>query len=171
VAGYDLSKCAGRFDMLAAKGVWQTPMLERFRMAHQITLRAIGELHKRGNRFLAGCDGQVPGFCLRDGLEWFTKAGFSPLEALQTATINPTRFPGAGGLAGHGGGGEARRCGAAGWGSAGGFPEYSADCRRGCRGQTANAEDDRWHYRQSPALNPGKGSEAELGCQSHEAGW
>jgi imidazolonepropionase-like amidohydrolase len=45
-----------------------------------------------GNRFLAGCDGLVPGFCLHDELEWFTKAGFSPLQALQTATINPARF-------------------------------------------------------------------------------
>jgi imidazolonepropionase-like amidohydrolase len=36
----------------------------------------------------------VPGFCLHDELEWFTKAGFSPLEALQTATINPARFLG-----------------------------------------------------------------------------
>src|SRR5262249_31943845 len=27
-----------------------------------------------GNRFLAGCDGLVPGFCLDDELEWFTKA-------------------------------------------------------------------------------------------------
>jgi imidazolonepropionase-like amidohydrolase len=36
----------------------------------------------------------VPGFCLHDELEWLTKAGFSPLEALQTATINPARFLG-----------------------------------------------------------------------------
>jgi len=66
--------------------------LDRFRKANIITLRAVRDLHSRGNRFLAGCDGQVPGFCLHDELEWFTKAGFSPLEALQTATINPARF-------------------------------------------------------------------------------
>jgi imidazolonepropionase-like amidohydrolase len=36
----------------------------------------------------------VPGFCLHDELEWLTRAGFSPLEALQTATINPARFLG-----------------------------------------------------------------------------
>jgi len=35
-----------------------------------------------------------PGFCLRDELEWFTRAGFSPLEALQTATTNPAHFLG-----------------------------------------------------------------------------
>ena len=51
-------------------------------------------MYSLGNRFLAGCDGLVPGFCLHDELEWFTKAGFSPLQALQTATINPARFLG-----------------------------------------------------------------------------
>ena len=68
--------------------------LERFRQANIVTLRAVQELHAHGNRFLAGCDGQVPGFCLHEELRWFTKAGLSPLEALQTATINPARFLG-----------------------------------------------------------------------------
>jgi imidazolonepropionase-like amidohydrolase len=66
--------------------------LDKYRLAGQISLRAIHDLQLTGNRFLAGCDGLVPGFCLHDELEWFTKAGFSPLEALQTATINPARF-------------------------------------------------------------------------------
>jgi imidazolonepropionase-like amidohydrolase len=68
--------------------------LDKYRLAGQISLRAIHDLQLTGSRFLAGCDGLVPGFCLHDELEWFTKAGFSPLEALQTATINPARFLG-----------------------------------------------------------------------------
>lgn len=68
--------------------------LDRIRQANSVTARAIRELRARGNRFLAGCDGLVPGFCLHDELEWLTKAGFSPLEALQTATINPAIFLG-----------------------------------------------------------------------------
>ena len=68
--------------------------LDRMRLAAPVSLQAIHDLHSMGNRFLAGCDGLVPGFCLHDELEWFTKAGFSPLEALQTATINPARFLG-----------------------------------------------------------------------------
>lgn len=68
--------------------------LDKYRLAGKISLRAIHDLQLAGNRFLAGCDGLVPGFCLDDELEWFTKAGFSPLEALQTATINPARFLG-----------------------------------------------------------------------------
>ncbi len=69
-------------------------VLDKFRLAGRLSLQAIHDLHARGNRFLAGCDGLVPGFCLHDELEWLTKAGFSPLEALQTATINPARFLG-----------------------------------------------------------------------------
>ena len=68
--------------------------LEKFRLAARLSLQAIHDLHARGNRFLAGCDGLVPGFCLHDELEWLTKAGFTPLESLQTATINPARFLG-----------------------------------------------------------------------------
>lgn len=56
------------------------------------TEEGIRDLHDDGNQFLAGCDGLVPGFCLHDELEWLTKAGFTPLESLQTATINPARF-------------------------------------------------------------------------------
>jgi imidazolonepropionase-like amidohydrolase len=66
--------------------------LEQMRPFGQIALEAVHDLHSMGNQFLAGCDSLVPGFCLHDELEWFTKAGFSPLEALQTATINPARF-------------------------------------------------------------------------------
>jgi imidazolonepropionase-like amidohydrolase len=69
-------------------------VLDRMREAGQVSLKAIHDLHSMGNGFLAGCDGLVPGFCLHDELEWFTRAGFSPLEALQTATINPARFLG-----------------------------------------------------------------------------
>ena len=68
--------------------------LEKMRLAGHVTLQVLQDMYSLGNRFLAGCDGLVPGFCLHDELEWFTKAGFSPLQALQTATINPARFLG-----------------------------------------------------------------------------
>jgi imidazolonepropionase-like amidohydrolase len=68
--------------------------LDKLRVAGKTGVRAIRDLQLAGNRFLAGCDGLVPGFCLHDELEWLTRAGFSPLEALQTATINPARFLG-----------------------------------------------------------------------------
>lgn len=66
--------------------------LNFFRRNGRASLEAIRDLHNSGNRLLAGCDGIVPGFCLHDELEWFTKAGLSAFESLQTATINPARF-------------------------------------------------------------------------------
>jgi imidazolonepropionase-like amidohydrolase len=53
-------------------------------------------MHKAGVRFLVGTDTPnpfcLPGFSLHDELALFVQAGFSPLEALQTATINPAQF-------------------------------------------------------------------------------
>jgi len=56
-------------------------------------------LHAAGVPFLAGTDAPagfdlVPGASLHSELEWLVKAGFTPLEALQTATINPALFLG-----------------------------------------------------------------------------
>ena len=54
-------------------------------------------LHKTGVPFLAGTDTPAgvyifPGYSLHEELQRFVAAGFTPLEALQTATINPARF-------------------------------------------------------------------------------
>jgi hypothetical protein len=61
-------------------------------------LQFAGEAHKGGVQFLAGTDFGVPyivpGFSLHDELALFVQAGFTPLEALQTATINPAKFLG-----------------------------------------------------------------------------
>jgi imidazolonepropionase-like amidohydrolase len=60
-------------------------------------LEVVGLLHKAGVPFLAGTDTPpgvyiVPGFSLHEELQRFVAAGFTPLEALQTATLNPARF-------------------------------------------------------------------------------
>jgi len=56
-------------------------------------------MHHAGIPFLAGTDTPpgvyiFPGFSLHEELERFVAAGFSPLEALQTATLNPAKFLG-----------------------------------------------------------------------------
>ena len=60
-------------------------------------LEIVGMLHKAGVPFLAGTDTPAgvhifPGYSLHEELQRFVAAGFTPLEALQTATINPARF-------------------------------------------------------------------------------
>ncbi len=56
--------------------------------------------HKAGVPMLAGTDSGVsnnymfPGWSLHDELENLVKAGFTPLEALQTATLNPAKYRG-----------------------------------------------------------------------------
>jgi imidazolonepropionase-like amidohydrolase len=60
-------------------------------------LQVVGMLHKTGVPFLAGTDTPAgvhifPGYSLHEELQRFVAAGFTPFEALQTATINPARF-------------------------------------------------------------------------------
>ncbi len=60
-------------------------------------LDIVRKLHAAGVPFLAGTDtpagvGVTPGISLHLELQRFVAAGFTPLEALQTATMNPARF-------------------------------------------------------------------------------
>jgi len=62
-------------------------------------LEVVQMLHSAGVPFLAGTDTPpgvyiFPGFSLHEELQRFVAAGFTPLEALQTATLNPARFLG-----------------------------------------------------------------------------
>ena len=56
----------------------------------------VGEMNSAGVKLLAGTDTAygypVAGFALHDELALFVHAGLSPMEALQTATINPAKF-------------------------------------------------------------------------------
>jgi imidazolonepropionase-like amidohydrolase len=60
-------------------------------------LELVNAMHKVGVQFLAGTDTPpgvyiFPGFSLHEELQRFVAAGFTPLEALQTATLNPAKF-------------------------------------------------------------------------------
>jgi imidazolonepropionase-like amidohydrolase len=62
-------------------------------------LEIVKRLHAANVPFLAGTDtpagvGVTPGISLHQELQRFVAAGFTPLEALQTATINAARFLG-----------------------------------------------------------------------------
>ena len=67
--------------------------------AYQKELEIVGAMRRAGVDFLAGTTTEDPlfavaGFSLHDEMGLLVQAGFSPLEALQTATLNPARFLG-----------------------------------------------------------------------------
>src|SRR6202012_3524967 len=60
-------------------------------------LKMVADMHHVGVPFLAGTDTApaifvLPGFSLPDELANFVESGFTPMEALQTATSNPAKF-------------------------------------------------------------------------------
>ncbi len=57
----------------------------------EIYLNTIGVLHHAGILIVAGTDQVVPGHSLHRELELYVKAGFTPMEAIQAATIVPAR--------------------------------------------------------------------------------
>ena len=64
----------------------------------QKELELVGAMQKAGVGILAGTDTLnpfcMPGFSLHDELGLMVKAGLTPMQALQTATLNPARFLG-----------------------------------------------------------------------------
>jgi imidazolonepropionase-like amidohydrolase len=55
-------------------------------------LALLGELHKRGVVVVPGTDITVPGYSLLRELELYVQVGFTPMEAIQAATIVAARF-------------------------------------------------------------------------------
>jgi imidazolonepropionase-like amidohydrolase len=70
------------------------PVREKF-VTHELDI--VRKLHAANVPFLAGTDTPagvdvIPGISLHLELQRFVAAGFTPLEALQTATLNPAKF-------------------------------------------------------------------------------
>jgi hypothetical protein len=61
------------------------------RRTREKLLKLLGVLHKAGVTIVAGTDQAVPGHSLHRELELYVEAGFTPLEALQAATLVPAR--------------------------------------------------------------------------------
>jgi imidazolonepropionase-like amidohydrolase len=57
-------------------------------------LALVGALHKAGVRVVAGTDQAVPGHSLHREIELYVQAGFTPMEAIQAATLVPAQVMG-----------------------------------------------------------------------------
>src|SRR5229473_3802616 len=64
---------------------------EGLRMVLDVLLKIIAGLHRAGVPIVAGTDVGVPGHTLHRELELYVKAGLTPLEAIQAATITLAR--------------------------------------------------------------------------------
>ncbi len=108
-AGQDL------FRRLAKNGTWYVPTLVAYErgfvlwsddpgamgprmIVHRKQMELVAMMRRAGVRIMAGSDfsdwALVPGIDLHNELALLVEAGFSPLEALQAATLDPAKFLG-----------------------------------------------------------------------------
>lgn len=64
---------------------------EGIRLVMDTLIKTIGALHRAGVPIVAGTDVGVPGHTLHRELELYVKAGMTPMEAIQAATLTPAR--------------------------------------------------------------------------------
>ena len=77
------------------QGLFANPDVVRILKARAQTAAVVtSDMARAGVGILAGCDALIAGFCVHDELSAMVRAGFTPVAALQTATINPARYLG-----------------------------------------------------------------------------
>ena len=103
------------FQRFAKNGTWYVPTLVAYERGfvlwsndpaalkprlevHEKQIELVRMMHNAGVPIMAGSDfsdwALVPGIDLHNELALLVEAGFSPMEALQTATLNPAKFLG-----------------------------------------------------------------------------
>jgi imidazolonepropionase-like amidohydrolase len=101
------------FQIFVKNGTWYVPTLVAYERGfvlwsndpeslkprldiHEKNIEIVRMMHKAGVPIMAGSDfsdwAMVPGIDLHNELALLVESGFSPLEALQTATLNPAKF-------------------------------------------------------------------------------
>jgi imidazolonepropionase-like amidohydrolase len=71
-----------------------TPVTGLIEKVSQKGIEVVGVLHRAGVPIVAGTDQAVPGHSLHREIELYVQAGFTPMEAIQAATIVPARVMG-----------------------------------------------------------------------------
>jgi imidazolonepropionase-like amidohydrolase len=74
-----------------------TPPTDRSAIGEKVyekELAIVGALHRAGIPVVAGTDQTVPGYSLHREIELYVQSGFTPMEAIQAATIVPARVMG-----------------------------------------------------------------------------
>ena len=71
-----------------------TPVTGLVQKDTQKGIEVLGVLHRAGVPIVAGTDQAVPGHSLHREIELYVQAGFTPMEAIQSATIVPARAMG-----------------------------------------------------------------------------
>ena len=75
----------------------QVKVMEAQKRSYQLEIQIVQLMHRAGVRFMTGTDAETyypAGFGMHTELGLFVNAGFSALEALQAATLNPAEFLG-----------------------------------------------------------------------------
>jgi hypothetical protein len=85
---------------VSARDEKQPERLGRLKTYYESLFRLVRDMHRAGVGILAGSDFgaqeySFAGFSLHDELRVFVEAGMTPLEALQTATLQPAQYLGA----------------------------------------------------------------------------
>jgi imidazolonepropionase-like amidohydrolase len=71
-----------------------TPRSEIIEKVFEKEVQVVGALHRAGVPIVAGTDQAIPGHSLYREIELYVRAGFTPMEAIQAATIVPARAMG-----------------------------------------------------------------------------
>jgi len=103
------------FQRFVKNGTWYVPTLVAYERGfvlwsddpesliprlqiHEKNIEIVRKMHRAGVQIMAGSDfsdwAMVPGIDLHNELALLVEAGFTPLEALQAATVNPAKFLG-----------------------------------------------------------------------------